>query len=285
MTLNNDNITNNDKPLDHYDRDEEFIKTEELHVGHIVKGRVEAKFNDFSFVRVDKLSCILPHSEISYNPKPKGLKAGTEIEAVVIRISEDKQVMLSIKRLKKDPWVDIDDYYRIGQRVHARITSIAPFGVFVEFDDHIPGLIHKRALSDNGREKPSNVVTVGQIVEAEIIEIDKEFRKIQLSLKKRVVDHWEKIAEKYEVGQRIHRKVVKINQGFGVFVELEPGFKALLHISEMGLTKKHVLKNFISEGDYIDVEIKSIETEKKRIALTCNKNSFIAQSESIETNE
>ena len=93
------------------------------------------------------------------------------------------------------------------------------------------------------------------------------------------------MVEKYSVGQRVNRKVVKINQGFGIFVELEPEFRALLHINEMGLTKKHDLKKIISEGDYIDVEIKSIDADKKRIALTCDKYTLVKQFKPIETDE
>ena len=110
-----------------------YEKMAELHVGQIVKGVVACNFKDFSFVKVANLSCILPVSEISFDTKPKCLKVGTEIEAVVIKISEEHGIMLSIKRLKGDPWQTIEDDYKIGQRVNAKVKNIASYGVFVEF--------------------------------------------------------------------------------------------------------------------------------------------------------
>lgn len=290
MTPDNDNIKKeevllgaaSDGDIDGLD---DLFDIEVLQVGYIVKGEVAAKFKDFMFVKVDRVSCVLPYSEISDDIKPKTLKIGSKIEAVVVRIDKDHGVMLSIKRCRKDPWQTIDDFYSVGQHVQAKVTRISNFGAFVEFDDHIPGLIHKNFLTTDRIKNPKDIVEVGQFVEADIIEIDKERRRIQLSMINVDDNPWNKTAEKYEVGQKLNRRVVQVKQGLGVLIELEPEFNAFLHISEMGLTRKHILKNFVSEGDYLDVEIMTIDSKKSRISLTCDKTAFTNQSRIEENNE
>lgn len=290
MTQDSDNIIKEGILLDSAASDgkinglDDLFDIEELQVGYIVKGEVAAKFKDAIFVKVDRLSCVLPCSELSDDIKPKTLKIGSEIEAVVVRIDKEHGVMLSIKRRKIDLWPTIDNFYSVGQHVQAKVRAIKDFGAFVDFDDCVTGLIHKYYLTTDITKKPEDVVAVGQIVDAEIIEIDKERHRIQLSLIDADNDPWKSMAEKYEVGQKLNRKIVQIKQGLGVLIELEPEFNALLHISEMGLTRKHIIKNFVSEGDFINVEIMTIDTKKKRISLTCDKTAF-NQSGIEETNE
>ena len=173
---------------DDFDRNDdaelEIVETEELQVGHIVKGTVASSDRHFSFVKVGNLSCILPTSEISNDKKPRRLQVGTEIEAVVIRLSEENGVMLSIKRAKQDPWETIDEIYHIGQRVIVRVKNITDYGAFVELGNGVVGLIHKTELSYDEYTKPMGIVSFEEVFEAEIIDIEKERRRIQLSRKR-----------------------------------------------------------------------------------------------------
>ena len=255
----------------------------ELQVGHIVKGVIAGNMKNFSFVKVGSASCILPVSEISYDKKPKSLKVGTEIEAVVIRVSEEEGVMLSIKRAKSDPWKSIDEVYHVGQRLNVTIKNIVHYGAFVEFGQDINGLVHTNELTIQRHVNPKEIISLGDVKTAEIISIDKEKRRIQLSFKKCMDDPWEHVLEKYHVGQKLICKVVNIPD-YGAFFEIEPGLEALLHRSEVGLTKNDNMKKYLSVGQEFEVEIGTLDVENKKISLRCE--DFISKCNiQIEGNE
>lgn len=185
-----------------------YEKMVELHVGQIVKGVVACNFKEFSFVKVANLSCILPLSEISFDTKQKCLKIGTEIEAVVIKMSEEHGIMLSIKRIKGDPWQTIEEDYKIGQRVNVKVKNIASYGVFVEFGAGLSGLVHRNDLTIQKHVEPKDIVSVGQMIEVQILSIDKERQRIALSLKDCMEDPWEHVEERYHIGQKLSRKIL-----------------------------------------------------------------------------
>lgn len=246
-----------------------YEKMVELHVGQIVKGVVACNFKEFSFVKVATLSCILPSSEISFDKKPKCLKVGTEIEAVVIKMSEEHGIMLSIKRLKGDPWQTIEEDYKIGQRVSVKVKNIASYGVFVEFGAGLSGLVHRNDLTIQKHVEPKDVVSVGQMIEVQILSIDKERKRISLSLKDCMEDPWEHVEERYHIGQKLSRKIINLLD-YGAFFELEAGVEALLHRSELGLTQADKLKNYLSVGDVLEVEIATLDVENRKISLKGN---------------
>lgn len=255
----------------------------ELQVGHIVKGVIAGNMKNFSFVKVGSASCILPVSEISYDKKPKSLKAGTEIEAVVIRVSEEQGVMLSVKRAKSDPWKSIDEVYHVGQRLNVTVKNIVDYGAFVKFGQDINGLVHTNELTIQRHVNPKEILSIGDVKTAEIISIDKEKRRIQLSFKKCMDDPWEHVLEKYHVGQKLICKVVNILD-YGAFFQIEPGLDALLHRSEVGLTKKDKMKKYLSVGQVFEVEIGTLDVENKKISLHCE--DFISKCNiQIEGNE
>lgn len=240
----------------------------ELKVGHVVKGVIASIFKEFSFVKVGPISCILPVSEISYDKKTKSPKVGTEIEAVVIRVSEEQGVMLSIKRAKSDPWESVDEVYHVGQRLNVTIKNIVTYGAFVEFGQCMNGLVHTKDITIQKHVNPNDVLFLGEVKTAEIISIDKEKRRIQLSFKKCMDDPWQHVLEKYHVGQKLICKVVNILD-YGAFFVIEPGLEALLHRSEVGLTKKDKMNNYLSVGQELEVEIGTLDPENRKIALRC----------------
>ncbi len=262
MSDNLDNIS----PTGFDNLDEDLI---ELQVGHIVKGIVVSSTHHFTVVKVGELKCILPASEIDFRKKSSVLAVGTEVEAVVIKITVNNGVMLSVKRAKKDPWETIDELYRVGQRIPVNIVNITDYGAFAETSDGIVGLIHESDLTYNKRLKPKDVVSIDQSLEVEIIDINKEHKKLGLSLKKCLEDPWEHVPQNYYVGQRITGFVKEVKD-YGAFVELEPGVDALLHKTEMGLGKTDKAKQYVSIGDKLDLEISFIDIENKRISLKCD---------------
>ena len=249
--------------------DLEDLNQPELQVGDIVNGVVSRNFKDFSFVKVGYISCILPLSEISFDKNPKALKVGTEVESVVVKLSEVDGVMVSIKRLAHNPWDNIDSKYKVGQRINVLVKNVTEYGAFVELEQNLTGLIHRKELSWQRKFEMSEVITVGQSVDAEIVSINKERKRIELSIKRCKEDPWTHVGERLFVGQKFVRKVVNIPD-FGAFLELEPGVEALLHRTEMGLTKSDKVKNYISVGDEIEVEIATLDIENRKISLKCS---------------
>lgn len=256
----------------------------ELQVGDIVKGVVSRNFKDFSFVKVGYISCILPLSEISFDKKPKVLKVGTEIEAVVVKLSEENGVMLSIKRLNHDPWGNIDEKFKVGQRINVLIKNVTDYGAFVELEPNLTGLVHRKELSWQRKFEMSDVIAVGQSVNAEIISINKERKRIELSIKRCEENPWTHVGERHFVGQKLVGKVVNIPD-YGAFLELEPGVEALLHRTEMGLTKSDKVKDYISVGDEIEVEIVTLDVENRKISLKRSVSPVIDNNKAIVDNE
>lgn len=272
---------NIDKTVSNIDLDES--SESELHVGDLVAGVIAHNLKQFSIVKIGNLSCVLPLSEISFDKKPKSLKVGTEIKAVVIRISEENGVMLSIKRATTDPWSNIDEKYHVGQRVNVKVKNITGIGAFVELEQNLSGLIHRKDLSIKKFIEPEEIVSVGQIIEAEIISIEKERKRIQLSLKSLMEDPWTHVQERYYIGQNFTKKVVNILD-YGAFFEIEPGVEALLHRTEMGLTKSDKVKQYLSLGDELEVEISTLDVKNKKMSLKCD--SFSKNNDNtIGTNE
>ena len=155
-------------------------EVEELQVGHIVKGVIVANTNKFSFVKVGKLLCILPLPEMSYDKKPRSPEVGTEIEAVVIRISDEKGVMLSIKRAKQNPWERISDRYYVGQKLTRKVVNITNYGAFVEIEPGIAALLHRKEMGLSKSDKVKDFVSINDELEVEILLIDIESKKMSL---------------------------------------------------------------------------------------------------------
>ena len=152
----------------------------ELQVGHIVKGVVACIFNDFSFVKIDSVSCILPKSEISYDKKPQNLKVGTEIEAVVIKVSEEQGVMLSIKRAKSDPWEHVEQLYPLGTKLKKKVINLLDYGALFELEPGVKALLHRTEVGLTKKDKMKDYLSVGDELEVEICTVDAESRKISL---------------------------------------------------------------------------------------------------------
>ena len=184
-------------------------------------------------------------------------------------MSEEHGIMLSIKRLKGDPWQTIEEDYKIGQRVSVKVKNIASYGVFVEFGAGLSGLVHRNDLTIQKHVEPKDVVSVGQMIEVQILSIDKERKRISLSLKDCMEDPWEHVEERYHIGQKLSRKIINLLD-YGAFFELEAGVEALLHRSELGLTKADKLKNYLSVGDVLEVEIATLDVENRKISLKGN---------------
>lgn len=243
-----------------------------LEKGQVLQGTVKA-ITDFGvFVDLGGVDGLIHITDLSWgriNHPSEVVKLDEVINCVVLDFDpEKKRISLGIKQLQEHPWKNIDQKYAINQRVTGKVVSLTEYGAFVEIEKGIEGLIHISEMSWTEHIKhPSQKVSLGQVVEAVILSIDKEEKKISLGLKQLEPDPWGELLKKYPEGSR-HTGIVRNLTNFGVFVELEPGVDGLIHISDLSWTKKirHPAE-LVKKGDKIDVVVLNIDVEQRKISL------------------
>jgi small subunit ribosomal protein S1 len=163
----------------------------------------------------------------------------------------------------------VPERYPTGSRVTGRVTNVTDYGAFVELEEGVEGLVHVSEMSWSKKVKnPSKVVSPGDTVEAIVSDVNRDARRISLSLKDTLPDPWESVVEKYAIGSRVHGKVRNLTD-FGAFVEIEEGVDGLVHVSDMSWTKriKHP-SEVLKKGDEVEAIITSIDQENRRISLS-----------------
>jgi len=182
--------------------------------------------------------------------------------------ADKKRISLGMKQLMPHPWDNIEFKYPVGTPVRGKVVSLADYGAFIEIEKGIEGLIHISEMSWTQHIKhPSQVVSMGQMVDAVILNLDVQEKKISLRMKQLEPDPWANLIAKYPVGSN-HSGAVRNLTNFGVFVELEPGVDGLVHISDLSWTKKiRHPGEIVKKGDLLDVVILGIDIEQRRISL------------------
>ena len=181
---------------------------------------------------------------------------------------EKKRVTLGLKQLQPHPWENIEEKLKIGDKVSGKVVSITDYGAFIEIEKGIEGLIHISEMSWTQHiTNPTQVVTMGQVIEAIVLSLDKNEKKLSLGIKQLTPNPWQSLLDRFPVGSKHQGKVCNITN-FGVFVELEEGVDGLIHISDLSWTKKIFnIEDFVKLGQEIDVTILGIDVENQRIAL------------------
>jgi small subunit ribosomal protein S1 len=241
-------------------------------IGCIVKGSV-VNIEDYGvFVELETgIEGLIHVSEISWNnrvKKPEALyNVGDDVEALVQNIdTEERRISLSIKEITADPWANIDIRYPIGSVVTGRVRNLAEFGVFMEIEEGIDGLIHITDLSWSKRDKkPQSMFTKDQTISARVKDIDIDNRRFSLSIKDLNEDPWLSVQGRYFLGQVVSGKVVSHIE-FGVFVEIEDGVDGLVHTTE--LINGGNIKESYPVGSELRVEIRRIDAGERRISLS-----------------
>jgi small subunit ribosomal protein S1 len=197
------------------------------------------------------------------------VKLDQTINVVVTDFDEEKKrISLSLKKLMPHPWESIDEKYKIGDKVSGKVVSLTEYGAFIEIEKGIEGLIHNSEMSWTQHIKhPSQVVSMGQVIEAVILSLDKDEKKISLGIKQLEPDPWQELLVKYPVGS-LHSGIARNLTNFGVFVELEPGVDGLVHISDLSWTKKiRHPGEVIKKGEKLDVIVLGVDVEQRKISL------------------
>lgn len=243
-----------------------------LEKGQILEGTVKA-ITDFGvFVDLGGVDGLVHITDLSWgriNHPSEIVKLDQTINVVVLDFDQEKRrISLGYKQLQPHPWENIQDKYPVGTKVTGKVVSLADYGAFVEIEKGIEGLIHISEMSWTQHIKhPSQVVSMGQMIDAVILSLDKDAKKLSLGIKQLEPDPWLTLMQKYPVGSR-HRGVVRNLTNFGVFVELEQGVDGLVHISDLSWTKKvRHPGEIVKKGDELDVVILSVDVDQRRISL------------------
>ncbi len=193
-----------------------------------------------------------------------------KLNVVILDFDKEKtRIQLGLKQLKKHPWEQLDEQLKIGAKVKGKVTVLADYGAFVEIVKGIEGLVHVSEMSwSTHLRSAQDFLKVGDEVEAQILTLDKENRKMSLGIKQLIPDPWESITQKYPVGT-VHKGTVKNLTNFGAFVELEDGIEGLVYISDLSWTKKFKHpSDFINTENTLEVKIMDINTETKKLNLS-----------------
>jgi small subunit ribosomal protein S1 len=245
---------------------------DKLEKGQILEGTVKA-ITDFGvFIDLGGVDGLIHITDLSWgriNHPSEVVKLDEKIKVVVTDFEmERKRISLSLKQLLPHPWEKIQEKYKIGDKVAGRVVSLTDYGAFIEIEKGIEGLIHISEMSWTQHiSHPSQFVSMGQVIEAVILSLDKDDKKISLGMKQLTPDPWQDLLKKYPVGTQ-HQGVARNLTNFGVFVELEPGIDGLVHISDLSWTKKiRHPGEVVKKGDKIDVVVLGVDTDSRKISL------------------
>jgi small subunit ribosomal protein S1 len=242
-----------------------------LEVGQVRKGVVKNITNFGVFVDLGGIDGLLHISEVSWGKVGKLedlFKKGDEIEVKVIAWDPEKEeISLSLKRLTPDPWERFVQEVKVGDVVKGRVVSLKEFGVFVEIEEGVEGLIHISDLSWGYVKHPREVVKVGDIVEAKVLEIDPERRRISLGLKQIFPDPWENIEEKYPVGSTVRVRVNKVSTR-GALVEVEEGVEGRIPLEELSWKRVTRVNDVVRRNQLVEAKVLAIDRESRQLTLS-----------------
>lgn len=243
-----------------------------IHEGKVVEGVVKNITEYGVFVDLGGVDGLLHITDISWGrvKHPSELFAvGDNITVKILNLDlERERVSLGMKQLTEDPWASASEKYPVGSKITGRVVSLTDYGAFVELEEGIEGLIHVSEMSWTRKIRhPSKVVSVGEEVDAVVLDIKPDSRRISLGMKQVVPNPWDVISEKYPVGTTIEGKIKNITD-FGLFIGIDEGIDGLVHISDVSWTKriKHPSELF-KKGDVVRAIVLDIDKDNERFSL------------------
>lgn len=244
----------------------------QLEKGQVLEGTVKNITSYGVFVDLGGVDGLVHITDLSWsriNHPNEIVELDQKLNVVILDFDEAKtRIQLGLKQLNKHPWDALDENLKVGDRVKGKVVVIADYGAFIEVAEGVEGLIHVSEMSwSTHLRSAQDFVKVGDEVEAEILTLDREDRKMSLGMKQLAQDPWTDITSKYPVGSR-HTGIVRNFTNFGVFVELEEGIDGLIYISDLSWTKKvkHP-SEFTNIGDKLDVVVLELDVEGRKLSL------------------
>jgi small subunit ribosomal protein S1 len=257
------------------EKEREVLRKETLKniaVGSVVEGTVKNITDYGVFIDVGGIDGLLHITDISWGRTAhpaKRFSLGDQVTVKIINFDENSgRISLGLKQLTQDPWATVSERYPIGMRVRGKAVSIADYGVFVELEEGVEGLVHVSEMSWTKRIKhPSKYVNIGDIVEAIVLNVDLEKKRISLGMKQIEPNPWDIIEEKYPPGTKLVGQV-KTVADFGIFIGIDEGVDGLVHISELSWTKKiRHPADIYKKGQEVEALVLKIDKENERVSL------------------
>lgn len=247
-----------------------FLQT--VKVGDKVVGAIK-NITDFgAFVDLQGMDGLLHITDMSWgriNHPSELLHIGQSVEVIILDVDREKErVSLGLKQMSDNPWEDIERKYPIGQQVKGKVTKLLPYGAFVEIERGVEGLVHVSELSWVKRiTRPSDVLEIGQEIEAVVLGISIEEQKISLGVRQLDSNPWDEIELRYPVGATIKGPVRNLT-AYGAFVELEEGIDGMIHVSDMSWTRKiNHPSEVLKKGDEVEAIVLAIDKANQRVSL------------------
>ncbi len=250
------------------------VVDERYPVGAKAQGRVVSLTNYGAFVELEPGVEGLVHvSEMSWTRRvrhpSKLVNVGDMVDVMVLDVNKaTKRISLGMKQVEADPWATIDERYKPGERVEGKVRNLTDFGAFVELEPGVDGLLHISDMSwTRNIGHPSEVLKKGQSIETQILNVDRDNKRISLGLKQIQPDPWESVSQRYPMGSRVTGKIVRLTD-FGAFVELEPGVDGLLHVSQMSSRPIASPSDLVNVGDELTLMVIRVDPNERRIGLS-----------------
>ena len=243
-----------------------------LEEGRVFRGVVKNLTDYGAFVDLGGLDGLLHITDMSYgriNHPSELFNVADPIEVVVLKFDrEAERVSLGYKQLHPDPWASATERFPVGMRVKGKVVSLTDYGAFIELEPGVEGLIHVSEMSWSKRVKhPSKVLNVGDEVDAMVLQVDLNERRISLGLKQVEPNPWQQLADKYPAGSKIEGSVRNLTD-FGAFIEVEEGIDGLIHISDLSWNKriKHP-SEMLNKGDTVAAVVLNVDADNQRLSL------------------
>ncbi len=252
------------------EKKEEVLKS--LEVGQHITGVVKNITAFGAFVDLGGVDGLLHKTDMAWkriNHPSEIVSIGEEIEVQVIAIAqESEKISLGLKQKTPDPWENVEERYPIGSRINGTVVNIVNYGVFVQLEEAVEGLIHVSEMAWTRRNvAPSRIVSKGDEIEAIVLEISKEDKRISLGIKQLQPNPWELLEQRYPVGTKITGRIRNLTN-FGAFVEIEEGIDGLIHTSDLSWTDRGTNpQEFLKEGDEVEVVVLQIDASERRVSL------------------
>ena len=246
--------------------------TAEIEIGKTYNGKVITVKDFGAFVDLQGMDGLLHITDMSWgrvNHPSEMLTIAQTIKVQILEVDKEKErVSLGLKQLTPNPWEDIETRFPVGDHVKGKITKLVPYGAFVEVAEGVEGLIHVSELSWTKRiTRPSDVLELGQDVEAVILGINIEEQKISLGVRQLEPNPWDNVESRFPIGSQIKGEVRNLTP-YGAFIELEDGIDGMVHVSDLSWTRKiNHPSEILKKGDELQAVVLEIDKESQRISL------------------
>ncbi len=243
-----------------------------INEGDVIEGVVKNLTDYGAFIDLGGIDGLLHITDISWKKvkhPSESLSLAQNLKVKVIGLDREKlRVSLGLKQLQDDPWGKIIKKYEIGMKVNCQISNVTDYGLFVEIEEEIEGLVHVSEIDwTNNNPNPYKVANVGDQIEVMILDIDNDKRRVSLGVKQTKENPWESFAASHNAGQKIKGKIKSITD-FGIFIELEGGIDGLIHISDISWdSESNVDLSTFNKSEEIEAIIIAVDAEKQRISL------------------